>query len=156
MARSRVYTVGFAGVSVSAVQDLFALTATSGKAFEVHYIKLGQITQTTIGGLKLRLRRLPATFTTGSGGSSATVSPIIPTDVAATVTARVNDTAQATTSGTAVDMPDSWDLPFGYLYMPPEADRLIVEPSTGFIVSLDTAPGSTIVVSGHMAFAELY
>lgn len=156
MARSRVYTVGFAGVSVSAVQDLFSLAATSGKAFELHYIKLGQVTQTTIGGLKLRLRRMPATFTVGSGGSAATPGPIITTDVATTITARTNDTSQASSSGTVVDMPDTWDLPFGYVWMPPESDRFVIGPSGAFVLSLDTAPGSAIVCSGHLAFAELY
>lgn len=156
MARSRVYTVGFAGVSVAAVQDLFSLAATAGKAFELHYIKLGQVTQTTIGGLKLRLRRMPATVTVGSGGTVATPGPIITTDVAATVTARTNDTVQATSTGTVVDMPDTWDLPFGYLWMPPEADRPIIGNSGAFVLSLDSAPSSAIVCNGHMAFAELY
>ena len=156
MARGRPYSVGFSGVSVSAVQDLFSLLATANMAFEIHFIKLGQITQTTIGGLRVRLRRLPATVTVGSGGTAVTPAALLPSDGAATVTARVNDTTQASTSGTAVDLPDTWDLPGGFLWMPPEADRPIIRPSQGFIVSLDTTPGAALTVSGHMVFAELF
>lgn len=155
MARSRVYTAGFNGVSVSAVQDIFSLSS-GAKAIEIHYVKLGQITQTSIGGLRLRLRRLPATFTQGSGGSVVTPAPLITSDVAATVVAHVNDTTQATSTGTIVDMPDAWDLPFGYLWMPPEVDRPLIGPSGGFILSLDTVPGTALVANGHIAFAELF
>jgi len=155
MSRSRVYTVGFNNVTLAAVQDLFSLLATANMAFEVHYVKFGQVTQSAIGGLRLRLRRLPATVTVGSGGTAPTPAPIFPNDAAATVTARVNDTVQATTSGTAIDLPDTWDLPFGYLWMPPESDRIIIKPSQAFIVSLDSTPGS-LVANGHMAFGELF
>ena len=43
-----------------------------------------------------------------------------------------------------------------FLWMPPEADRPIIRPSQGFIVSLDTTPGAALTVSGHMVFAELF
>jgi hypothetical protein len=49
---------------------------------------------------------LPATVTNGSGGGAGTVKPLVPGDAAASATSRINDTTQATTSGTAVDL---WD-----------------------------------------------
>jgi hypothetical protein len=52
-------------------------------------------------------------------------------------------------------MPDGWDIPFGYLWLPPEADRPIIKPGEAFIVSLDTAP-SSVVASGTLVFRELY
>ena len=155
MARGRVYTVGFNNVTLSAVQDVLAIYAGASMAFEVHFVKLGQVTQTTIGGARLRLRHLPATVTTGSGGTSQVLAAALPNDASATVTARANDTTQATTSGTAKDMPDVWDLPFGYLWMPPEADRIVIKPSEAFVVSLDTAL-SSVIANGHMAIAELF
>lgn len=154
--RGRTYTVGFNNISVSAAQDLFGVYAGSVKAFEIEFVKLGQVTQTVLGGLRLRLRYLPATVTSGSGGNAATPKPTNPNDTAATITARINDTTQATTSGTAVDLPDAWDLPFGYLWMPPEGSRIIIPPSGAFIVSLDQAPGAAITANGHMAVRELF
>lgn len=155
MARPRVYTIGFNAVTISAVQDLFSVAATTSMAFEVHWIQLGQVTQNTVGQARLRLRYLPATFTVGSGGAAATPKPINPDDAAATVTGRTNDTTQATTSGTAVDIPDVWNLLNGYLWMPPVDDRPVIKPSAAFVLSLDSVL-SSLVCSGAMAFGELF
>lgn len=151
----RIYTVSFKAVTLAAVQDLFGIYAGASMAAEIHSVKLGQFTGSTIGSAQIRLRKLPATVTSGSGGASVTPASLRTTDAAATVTARVNDTTQATTSGTAADMADGWDLPFGYLWMPPEADRPIIKPSEAFIVSLDTAL-SSFVASGTLVFRELF
>lgn len=156
MSRGRVYTIGFNGVSVSAVQDLFSIQATGSRAFEVHAVKLGQRGQTTVSGLGLRLRSMGATFVVGSGGTALTPVPVLPGDAGAAVIARANDTTQASSTGLIRDLPDTWDLPFGYLWVPPEADRPVIAPSGAFVVSLDTAPGGTLTVSGHMAIAELW
>jgi hypothetical protein len=156
MARGRVYTVGFAGVTVSAVQDLLGVYAGASMAVELHSFSLGQITQTTIGGVRLRLRRLAATVTQGVGGTAPTPALTMPGDAAATATARTNDTTQATTSGTASSIPDVWNLLNGYLWLPPIDDRPIIKPSEAFIVSLDTAPASGLVCSGNLTFAELW
>ena len=151
----RIYSVGFKAVTLAAVQDLFGIYAGASMAAELHSVKLAQFTLTAIGSLALRLRKFPTTVTSGSGGSSVTPASLRTTDAAATVTARVNDTTQASTSGTAADMPDGWDIPFGYLWLPPEADRPIIKPGEAFIVSLDTAP-SSVVASGTLVFRELY
>lgn len=155
MARSRVYIFGFNGVTISAVQDLFSIAAGANMAIELHSIVLGQITQTTVGGARLRLRFMPSTFTQGSGGTAPTPKPINPDDAATSVTAHVNDTTQASTSGTSVDLPDVWNLLNGYLWLPPIDDRPIVKPSAGFVLSLDTAL-SSLVCSGNLTFAELF
>lgn len=151
----RIYSVGFKAVTLAAVQDLIGIYAGTSMAAELHYVKLAQFTSTTIGSAQLRLRKLPATVTSGSGGSAVTPASLRTTDTAATVTARINDTTQATTSGTAADQADGWDIPFGYLWMPPEADRPIIKPGEAFILSLDTAL-SSFVASGSMVFRELY
>ena len=156
MARGRVYTMGFANVSVSLVQDLLALY-TGVKAIEIHEIVLGQITATVIGNLRVRLVYLPATVTAGSGGSAGVINPSIATDTAATVTERTNDTTQATTSGTAVALqPDVMNVLNGYQHLPFEEDRFIIGPNSGFIVSLDTAPSSAQTWNGTIKFAELF
>lgn len=151
----RLYSVGFKAIAVAAVQDLIAVYAGANMAAELHSVKLAQFTQTAIGSAQIRLRKFPATVTSGSGGAAATPAPLRTTDAAATVTARINDTTQASTSGTAADIADGWDLPFGYLWLPPEADRPIIKPNEAFVVSLDTVLGS-VVVSGSLVFRELF
>ncbi len=152
----RVYTTGFANVSVSAVQDLIALYAGASGAFELHEFVLGQITATTVGNLRFRLRRLPATVTAGSVGSAGTINRARSGDAAATVTSRVNDTTQATTSGTAVDIrPDVYNPINGYQYLPAPEDRPACNPSEAMVISLDQAPGSAETMSATATFAEL-
>lgn len=153
----RIYTTGFQNVSVSAVQDLIGVYAGSAKIFALQSVNIGQITGTTVQNLRLRLRYLPTTVTAGTGGSAGTVKPFVPGDAAATITSRINDTGQATTSGTAVDL---WDDVFntinGYLWVPPSPGRPpIIGLSGALIVSLDTAPGSALTMSGTVTVEEL-
>src|SRR5579862_160074 len=99
-----VYSVPFKNVSISAIQDVIGIYAGSSKALEIHEVRLGQTTITTATQLRLTLRRLPATVTAGSGGTTPTPIPQNKNDTAATFTAHANDaTTQASTSGTALD-----------------------------------------------------
>jgi hypothetical protein len=154
MARNRVYTMSFSGVTLAAVQDALALYAGTGMAFEVHSVELGQITGVTLTNFRLRLLRWTGTVTTGSGGAGGTIKPVLPSDVTATVTGRTNDTSQA--SGT-LDwaMADVWNTINGYLWLPPETDRPRFKPSQAFVLSLDQAP-STLVSNGSVTFSELF
>lgn len=151
----RRYVMGFSNVSVSAAQDLLALYAGASGAIEIEGAWLQQVTQTGNGNLRLRWRRLPATVTAGSAGSAGTIKPLRTGDAAATVTGRINDTTPATTSGTAVDMPDGWNLINGYFYQPPADDRIACNPSEAIVLSLDQAPGGAIVCNGAVIFREL-
>lgn len=103
----RTYFVPFENVAVSAAQDLISCKGSAGKTCRLRRIHVG-MTNTTIQtaqGLRVRCRYFPATMTQGSGGTAPTPSPADPGDAAASFTAHVNDTSQATTSGTAVNIP---------------------------------------------------
>lgn len=154
---ARNYTMGFSNVSVAAAQDLLALYAGANGAIEIVSIRLGQKTQTAIGGLRVRIRRLPATVTPGTVGSAGTIRQLRTGDAAATVTGRINDTTQATTGGTAVDLVDDvWELINGYYYAPETAEaRPACNPSEAIVVSLDDPPGGAIVCNGSITFREL-
>ena len=152
----RIYTMSFQNVTLSAVQDALAVYAGSSRIFAVLSVNLGQITGTSVANLRVRLRYLPSTVTAGSGGSAGTLKPFVAGDAAATVTGRINDTTQATTSGTAVDLwDDVWNTVNGFLWVPPVPSRPPVIGLNGaFIVSLDTAP-SSLVSSGSVTLEEL-
>ena len=152
----RVYTMEFAGVAVSAVQDLLAIYTGASKAIRVHEVVLGQVTATTIGNLAITLKRLLPTVTSGSGGAAGTIVPINPGDAAATVTGRTNDTTQATATTTNIIRGDVVNVLNGYQYLPPPDDRPVVGLSSAFIVSLNTAPGSAETFSGTITFEELF
>jgi hypothetical protein len=152
----RIYSMGFSGVTLSAVQDALAVYAGSSKIFAVLSVNLGQITGTTVANLRVRLRYLPVTVTSGSAGSAGTLKPYVAGDAAATVTGRINDTTQATTSGTAIDLwDDAWNTVNGFLWVPPVPSRPpVIGLSGAFIVSIDTAP-ATIVANGSILVEEL-
>lgn len=103
----RVYTVSFDNVAVSAVQDLFSFKGSSGKTCKLKRVIVGMTDTSlqTAQGLRIRCRYFPATMTQGSGGATPTPQPVDPGDAAAGFTAHTNDTSQATSSGSAVNIP---------------------------------------------------
>lgn len=152
----RVYTMTYSNVSVSAVQDLMGLYAGTSGAFEWHEFVVGQVTATVVGNLRLSLKRLPATVTSGSGGSAGVLNKSRSGDAAATITGRTNDTTQATTTGTAVLIREDVYNPInGYQYLPAPEDRPACNPSEAMVVSLDTAPGAAETMNGSAVVAEL-
>jgi hypothetical protein len=152
----RIYTMSFTNVTLSAVQDALAVYAGATKIFAVLSVNLGQVTATSVANQRVRLRYLPATVSSGSGGSAGTLKPFVAGDVAATVTGRINDTSQATTGGTAIDLwDDQWNIINGFLWVPPIPSRPpVIGLSGAFIVSLDTAP-SGIVANASILIEEL-
>lgn len=152
----RLYTVVFQNVTVSAVQDTLIVFAGSTRQFALQHCSLGQITGTSVANARVRIRYLPATVTAGSGGSTPTPQKTNPNDAAATVTAHANDTSQATSGGTAVDIyDDAWNTINGFPWYPPIPGRPPVCGLSGAIVlSLDTAL-SSLVCSGSMTVEEL-
>lgn len=151
----RLYTVGFQGVTISAVQDLIAIYPGATKIIGIHQVNLGQITGTSVSNARIRLQYLPATVTTGSGGTAGTVNRVNQGDSAATATARCNDTTQATATGILDLVDDVWNTVNGYVWFPPIPGRPLVIPLSGaFRVSLDTTL-SSFVSSGSVTFEEL-
>jgi hypothetical protein len=157
MSVGRTYTIPFRGVSVSAVQDLCAAYAGASMALEVVSVTLGQVTQTSSELLRVAIKRLPATVTAGSVGTAPTPVPDTGTDAAATFTARVNDTTQATTSGTAVYVHvDVFNLVNGYQWIFPERARPSCKLSEALIFVLEDAPAAARTMSGSMKVRETF
>lgn len=153
----RLYSLVFKDVAITAAQDLINLTATAGMAFKIHSIELGQRTLATWEAKNVRLTRNPATVTAGTGGAAGTLKPLNPSDVAATVTARTNDTTGQTTSGTATDIfAREWEFLNGFFWLPAPEQRPIIRPSEGVVLRLDTAPSASMTASGYMLIEELF
>jgi hypothetical protein len=157
MARGRTYAVSFSGVSVAAIQDLIAVYCGSQMAIEVHGITIGQITGTTVQNLKISLKRLAAAVTSGSGGSTGSPVKMTRGDASPTVTARVNDTTQATSASSSVKLLDDvFNIVNGYQFFFPPNDIPTIGLSEAVVLSLDTAPNpSALLMSGTLYFAEI-
>jgi hypothetical protein len=149
------YTIHFRHVAVSAVQDLCAAYAGASMALEVVSLTIGQITQTAVENLELSVKHLPATVTAGSGGTAPT--PVPGGGVAATFTARVNDTTPATSSGTTVyPHVDIFNLVNGYQWIFPALHRPNCKLSEALVFSLDSAPAGSRTMTGSMTVRELF
>lgn len=111
----RIYTVPFAAATVTAAggnTDLWELTPADDKPIRIVGLRLGQISEvgdTAEEGLSISIIRLPATVTSGNGGSVTPV-PVGDVDAAAGFTAETNGTTVATTSGTAATIEElAWN-----------------------------------------------
>lgn len=153
----RFYTISITDVAVSAAQDLFGVLATSGMAFEIWRLELGQKTLTTWEAKGIKVIRNPVTATVGSGGSAATPRPLNFGDPAATVTARINDTTPQSTNGTAAVLyARDWEFLNGLIWVPLPDERPVIAPSQGVNINLPTAPSGSMTVSGSLVIKELF
>lgn len=104
----RIYAVTYNGTITAAGgnTDLLSIQPASNKPVRLRGFRLSQISEVGDAaeeGLRVTVKRLPATFTVGSGGSAITAAATLAdaADTAWSFTARCNDTTVATTSGTA-------------------------------------------------------
>lgn len=152
---SRLYSVVFSAVTVTAAQDLFMVLPSVSRTVKLHGLMLG-----TLAAVNANLQwnvKFGAT-TVGSGGTAATANPLDSSDVAAAFTARVNDTTIAS-AGTIVTLHNScFNENAGYdFWWTPETRPTAKGTSasnTRLVVGLVTAPAS-LVMSGTLYVEEI-
>lgn len=152
----RVYSTYFDNVTIAAVQDVFNIKAGAANGVELHQIDLSAGGVTSPAEIRLRLKRLPATVTNGSGGTAPTIGITDSGDTkAATAGVRANDTTQATTSGTAVILQaHQWNVLLPWQYLPAPEDREVIQAGEALVLDIPGAPAST-VVNGTIKWREL-
>lgn len=155
----RIYVAGFDNIAVgTAVQDIFSLLAGSAKGIQLHHIHLEAAGVTTAAQIRMRLKRGTATVTQGSGGTNVTPAIVDAGDtLAATATAHVNDTTQATTTGAFTTLAQfQWNvlLPFDYMPGPEDEDRECALVSQALILDLPASITQT-TISGFIKWREL-
>lgn len=155
---SRVYTVVFSAVSVSAAQDFFELTPADDKPVEIVGLMLCQVGNSDVGDAAeemLRFDILRGHTTSGSGGSAPTPRPVKRTDTAAGFTSEVNNTTIAS-AGTAVTLhSDSFNVRAGYInWWPNGCEPDASQGDTTIVVRLPTAPADAITLSGTLYVRE--
>jgi hypothetical protein len=155
-ALARVYSIVFENVTVAAVQDLFYVKASATNGLALRRFSLSASGITAAAEIRLRLKRLPATVTTGSGGSAPTIQKVQSALAFSPLSAaRANDTAQATTSGTSVTLANwNWNVLQEFLEVPPsQEERWEATLSEALVFDIIATPAST-VLSGVMVFEE--
>ncbi len=160
----RIYSVPLSGTITASGgdTDLFSLQPADDRPIKLLEFTLGQISEvgdTGEEGLRITVRRMTATFTVGSGGSSVTAAAPI-NDAGGSVwafTARVNDTTVATTSGTNQVLDEvGWNernTPCDRIYA--DIDRCPVAKQTeAIIVRCETTLADDMTFSGRAIVQE--
>lgn len=157
MARGRVYSVATTTpFAVTTAVDLVTIKAGATIPFEVHAFGVGQKTLTAWEAKDIALRYIPATVTI-TAGTAVTPAAMLPSDAAAGVSATVNNTTLATSTGTIRDLvTDDWAFLNGYYWSAAgDDDRYVVKPSEAVVLRLGTAPSASMTVSVWMTIAEI-
>lgn len=156
MANRSMYTVVFAGVAVTAQQDLFEITPTDDRPVEFAGLFISQTTEVADAQEEqLRYAIIRGHTTSGSGGSAPTPQSLEPRSAAAGFTAEVNNTTIAS-AGTAVTLhEDSFNVRAGLaLWFPPECMPAADQGQTTIVVRLLTTPADSITMNGTLYVRE--
>lgn len=154
----RMYTASFSAVSVSAAVDCFEILAATGKPFVVHEVTLSQSSDygdAAAEGLSVLVKRATGSYTSGSGGSTATPAKHLTNDAAAGPTAETNNTTQASAGSGALTTirAEAFNVQAGWQYLPTPETRPFFLPTEALVVSI-TAPADAVTLSGSVVFEE--
>lgn len=153
---SRIYTVSFVDVAVSAAQDLFEITPAANRPVEIVGIELGQSSDSgDAQDEQLRIQIIRGHTTSGSGGTAPTPAPLAPSNAAAGFTAEVNNTTPATAGAGVTLAASAWNVRAGYINWFPEDARPTATAANTTIVVRQSAPADAITMSGTLYLREL-
>jgi len=146
----------YAGVSVSAVQDLFLVAPSAAVPVQLMRVSFSTSGQTSPGNLIVSIQRYTATVTNGSGGSTPSIYEVAQYSTrAASSTVLANCTTRTSTTGsktllwvgTIQDLNNLDDI------LIPEL-RYQINPTQALVIGLEVAPSATTLY-GTILFNEL-
>lgn len=156
---SKVCTVTFESVTVTAAQDMISLKAAATKPIRIlrYWVGATNTSIPTSQMLALRARVATATLTAGSGGGAATpVALDVTNTTAISATARKNDTTGATTNGAFTIVDEQGAHIFnGYDSAAQGRIALDVPISGGFVWELLSTVVGAVALSGGVDFEEV-
>jgi hypothetical protein len=152
---SRLYTIQFNAIAVTAQVDLFEILPATQKPVLLHGLILGQTTDygdAQDEGLLVQVIR--GHTTSGSGGASVTPVPMDSNATAAGATCERTNTTIASAGTGAVIHSDVWNVRAGYqwIWTPETKPRT---QNANIIVVRMAAPADSITMSGTLYFEEV-
>lgn len=153
---SRLYTVSFNDVAVTAQQDLFEITPADDKPISIVGLFVTQSTEVGDAAEEmLRFNVIRGHTTSGSGGSAPTPVPLNPADAAAGFTSEVNNTTIASVGTTTILHAGTFNVRVGLeLWLPPECYWKASQANTTIVVRLLTTPADSVNLSGTLYVRE--
>jgi hypothetical protein len=152
---SRIYSVSFSGVAVTAQQDFFEITAAAGKNVRLRALYLSQssdVGDAAEEGLSILIKS--GATTSGSGGTGPTPVPMNVTDAAAGFAAEVNNTTKATSGTIVTHHSDNWNIRIPYQLILPSELCVELTGSRRATVELATTPADSLTISGTLYCEE--
>lgn len=160
---SRIYTTPYQGTLTAAGGDSDLIEALAGDDRPVRLrgwiiSQISEVGDTAEEGLRISIIRLPATVTSGSGGSAVTPAALDSADAAAGFTAEANNTTVATTSGTAVTLVEmGWNIrntPWEF-WFPDERFCPIAKQGEALVVRSQTTAADDMTIACTFFWEEL-
>ena len=136
---SRKYSISISGVNVSVLpQDLFQISMPSSKVGKLHEVRINQDGSTTSAEIRVRISKLSATVTNGTGGTTPVIGLAEDGDSASAATVFANNsTTQATSSGTKKTwISDAFNVLAGWQYTPTPEDQPVIAVSGAIVVEI--------------------
>ena len=156
-AYGNIFTATFNAVVISAAQDAFEILAPQGSLVKIRAVTLGQYSDfgdpaTTAEILSVLIVR--GYTTAGTGGSTVTPVNFGPASKSSRATVLANNTTVATGGTAAVMVADAWNIASTWLYVPDQAERIILQPNQRAVVRL-TLPADAITTNGTLVYEEV-
>lgn len=152
---SRIYTVSFAAVAVTAQQDFFEIVCGAGKPLRPLALFLSQSSEVGDAaeeGLAILIKS--GQTTSGSGGSAPTPVAQNVSDAAAGFTAETNNTTKASAGTIVTHHADNWIIRQKFEFILPERLQQELAGGRRWTVELATTPADSITVSGTIYVEE--
>lgn len=153
---SRIYTVVFQAVAVTAAQDFFEITPADDKPVELIGLFIGN--STDFGDAQdelLRYSIIRGHATSGSGGTAPTPRPVDRSGAAAGFTAEVNNTTIASTGTPITTHADTFNVRAGEkLWFPEGTWTECSQTDTTVVVRLHSTPADSITLDGTLYVRE--
>ncbi len=153
---SRMYTVVFDNVAVTAAQDLFELVPAANKPIAIAGLFISQSTETGDAQEEfLRLRIIRGHTTSGSGGTAPTPASNLPGAAAASFTAEANNTTVATGGTPTTHHIETFNVRVGYpQWWPDGAWIWCTAAQNRIVVNMPSTPADSVSMSGTIYVLE--
>lgn len=153
----RVYSAGFTGVTVSAAQDLFQMSAPSDAVVMLHGVVVSNDASETSEMLRFTIQRASSG---GTNTTSLTPAPMEVGDAAfgggVSRSGGSSGFARAAVSGTLTLLRGkSENILNGVEWLFTPETRPVVSPNSILIVGIETAPSSELTMSAELTFEEI-
>lgn len=156
----RIYSIPFDNVAQTVAVDIWEFTPADDKSIEIRELKLYQYSDLGDAAQEIIRCGLYRGFTTsGSGGTTPTPAPYHSSiDAAAGFTVEMNNTTQATTSGTLIDV-WYWNIATGLEWVfpaDPDESPAASQANTTLIFRTLAAPADSLSMGGCAKVKEHY